>query len=68
MKTIRGPEKVDVIYRRIDDAFMDPLEFRPGSALGVPGIFAAYKKGNVTLANAPRTGVADDKAVYTYMP
>mgnify|MGYP000229530716 CR=1 FL=1 len=68
MKTIRGPEKVDVIYRRIDDAFMDPLEFRADSALGVPGIFAAYKKGNVTLANAPGTGVADDKAVYTYMP
>lgn len=68
MKTIRGPEKVDVIYRRIDDAFIDPLEFRPDSTLGVPGLFAAYKKGNVTLANAPGTGVADDKAVYTYMP
>ena len=68
MKTIRGPEKVDVIYRRIDDAFLDPLEFRPDSALGVPGLFSAYKKGNVTLANAPGTGVADDKAVYTYMP
>ncbi|QCX00158.1 circularly permuted type 2 ATP-grasp protein [Aggregatimonas sangjinii] len=68
MKTIRGPKKVDVIYRRIDDAFIDPLEFRPDSSLGVPGLFAAYKKGNVTLANAPGTGVADDKAVYTYMP
>ncbi|MBQ4915531.1 circularly permuted type 2 ATP-grasp protein [Maribacter sp. MMG018] len=68
MKTIKGPEKVDVIYRRIDDIFLDPLEFRPDSALGVPGLFAAYKKGNVTLANAPGTGVADDKAVYTYMP
>ena len=68
MKTIRGPQKVDVIYRRIDDGFIDPLEFRPDSALGVPGLFAAYKKGNVTLANAPGTGVADDKAVYTYMP
>ncbi len=68
MKTIKGPEKVDVIYRRIDDQFIDPLEFRPDSALGVPGLFAAYKKGNVTLANAPGTGVADDKAVYTYMP
>ncbi|WP_149275577.1 circularly permuted type 2 ATP-grasp protein [Pareuzebyella sediminis] len=68
MKTIRGPEKVDVIYRRIDDAFIDPLEFRADSALGVPGLFSAYKKGNVTLANAPGTGVADDKAVYTYMP
>ncbi len=68
MKTIRGPQKVDVIYRRIDDLFIDPLEFRPDSALGVPGLFAAYKKGNVCLANAPGTGVADDKAVYTYMP
>lgn len=68
MKTIRGPQKVDVIYRRIDDLFIDPLEFRADSALGVPGLFAAYKKGNVCLANAPGTGVADDKAVYTYMP
>lgn len=68
MKTIRGPEKVDVIYRRIDDLFIDPFEFRPDSALGVPGLFSAYKKGNVCLANAPGTGVADDKAVYTYMP
>ena len=68
MKTISGPEKVDVIYRRIDDLFIDPIEFRPDSALGVPGLFAAYKKGNVCLANAPGTGVADDKAVYTYMP
>ena len=68
MKTIRGPEKVDVIYRRIDDLFIDPLEFKPESALGVPGLFAAYKKGNVCLVNAPGTGVADDKAVYTYMP
>ncbi|NER11153.1 Uncharacterized conserved protein, circularly permuted ATPgrasp superfamily [Muriicola jejuensis] len=68
MRTIKGPEKVDIIYRRIDDQFMDPLEFRADSALGVPGLFTAYKKGNVTLANAPGTGVADDKAVYTYMP
>jgi uncharacterized circularly permuted ATP-grasp superfamily protein len=68
MKTITGPERVDVIYRRIDDTFIDPLEFRPDSALGVPGLFAAYKKGNVSLVNAPGTGVADDKAVYTYMP
>ena len=68
MRTIRGPEKVDIIYRRIDDQFLDPLEFRADSALGVPGLFSAYKKGNVTLANAPGTGVADDKAVYTYMP
>ncbi|MBM1107397.1 circularly permuted type 2 ATP-grasp protein [Aurantibacter crassamenti] len=68
MKTIKGPIKVDIIYRRIDDQFIDPLEFKPDSTLGVPGLFAAYKKGNVTLANAPGTGVADDKAVYTYMP
>ncbi|MDC6351656.1 circularly permuted type 2 ATP-grasp protein [Zeaxanthinibacter sp. PT1] len=68
MKTISGPQKVDVIYRRVDDLFMDPLEFRADSTLGVPGIFAAYRKGNVCLANAPGTGVADDKAVYTYMP
>ncbi|WP_435625527.1 circularly permuted type 2 ATP-grasp protein [Flagellimonas sp.] len=68
MKTINGPEKVDVIYRRIDDAFLDPLEFRQDSTLGVPGLFSAYQKGNVCLANAPGTGVADDKAVYTYMP
>ncbi len=68
MKTIKGPLKVDIIYRRIDDLFIDPLEFRPDSTLGVPGLFAAYQKGNVTIANAPGTGVADDKAVYTYMP
>lgn len=68
MRTIKGPVKVDIIYRRIDDQFLDPLEFRSDSALGVPGLFSAYKKGNVTLANAPGTGVADDKAVYTYMP
>ncbi len=68
MQTIKGPERVDVIYRRIDDAFLDPLEFRPDSALGVPGLFSAYKQGNVCLVNAPGTGFADDKAVYTYMP
>jgi uncharacterized circularly permuted ATP-grasp superfamily protein len=68
MKTISGPERVDIIYRRVDDLFIDPLEFRADSALGVPGLFAAYRKGNVCLANAPGTGVADDKAVYTYMP
>jgi uncharacterized circularly permuted ATP-grasp superfamily protein len=68
MKRITGPEKVDVIYRRIDDAFLDPFEFLPNSTLGVPGLFAAYKKGNVCLVNAPGTGVADDKAIYTYMP
>ncbi|GAB5550494.1 MAG: circularly permuted type 2 ATP-grasp protein [Saprospiraceae bacterium] len=68
MKTIRGPVKVDVIYRRVDDDFIDPEVFRKDSLLGVPGIMRAYQKGNVTLANAPGTGFADDKAVYTYLP
>ncbi|MCB0373012.1 MAG: circularly permuted type 2 ATP-grasp protein, partial [Muricauda sp.] len=68
MKTTQGPVRVDVVYRRVDDLYIDPMEFNPDSALGVPGIFAAYRKGNVTLANAPGTGVADDKAIYTYVP
>ncbi|MGA0543641.1 circularly permuted type 2 ATP-grasp protein [Brevundimonas sp. VNH65] len=68
MRTTEGPQRVDVIYRRIDDEFLDPLTFRPDSAVGVPGIMAAYAAGNVTLSNAVGTGVADDKAVYTYMP
>jgi uncharacterized circularly permuted ATP-grasp superfamily protein len=68
MKTIHGPIKVDVIYRRVDDEFIDPLVFRKDSMLGVPGLMSAYRAGNVTLANAPGTGVADDKAVYNYVP
>ena len=68
MRTTEGPKRVDVIYRRIDDEFLDPLMFRPDSALGVPGLMSAYRAGNVTLANAVGTGVADDKAVYSYMP
>ena len=68
MRTTTGPERVDVIYRRIDDDFLDPLTFRPDSMLGVPGLFDAYRTGNVTLVNAPGTGIADDKAVYTYVP
>lgn len=68
MNTVYGPERVDVIYRRIDDAFLDPMVFKPDSALGIPGLMAAYRKGNVTIVNAPGTGVADDKAVYAYMP
>ena len=68
MRTTQGPKRVDVIYRRIDDDFLDPLAFRPDSALGVPGIMSAYLAGNVTLANAVGTGIADDKAIYTYMP
>ena len=68
MRTTRGPKRVDVIYRRIDDDFLDPLAFRSDSALGVPGLMSAYQAGNVTLANAVGTGIADDKAVYSYMP
>ncbi|TDR88979.1 circularly permuted type 2 ATP-grasp protein [Enterovirga rhinocerotis] len=68
MRTTQGPTQVDVIYRRIDDDFIDPLAFRPDSVLGVPGLINAYKAGNVTLANAIGTGISDDKAVYTYMP
>jgi len=68
MKTIHGPKRVDVIYRRVDDEFIDPLCFRKDSMLGVPGLMNAYRAGNVTLANAPGTGVADDKAVYHYVP
>jgi len=68
MRTTRGPQRVDVIYRRIDDDFLDPLAFRADSVLGVPGLFAAYRAGNVTLANAIGTGVADDKSIYTFVP
>lgn len=67
MQTTKGLQPVDVLYRRIDDQFMDPLTFRKDSMLGVPGLFQAYKKGNVAIANAPGTGVADDKAVYAYI-
>lgn len=68
MRTTEGPRRVDVLYRRIDDDFLDPLTFRPDSALGVAGLMGAYHAGNVTLANAVGAGVADDKAMYTYMP
>lgn len=68
MRTTEGPKRVDVIYRRLDDDFLDPLVFRPDSVLGVPGLMSAYHAGNVTLTNAVGTGVADDKAVYSYMP
>ena len=68
MRTTRGLRRVDVIYRRIDDDFLDPLVFRPDSLLGVPGLMHAYKLGHVALANAPGTGVADDKSVYAYVP
>ncbi len=68
MRTTRGPQGVDVIYRRIDDDFIDPLVFRPDSLLGVPGLFDAYRAGGVTLCSAPGSGVADDKAIYVYVP
>jgi uncharacterized circularly permuted ATP-grasp superfamily protein len=68
MRTTSGFERVDVIYRRIDDDFLDPEAFRPDSALGVPGLMEVYKSGNVALANAPGSGVADDKVVYAYVP
>ncbi|MDH3436530.1 MAG: circularly permuted type 2 ATP-grasp protein, partial [Betaproteobacteria bacterium] len=68
LRTTRGPQRVDVIYRRIDDDFLDPLAFRPDSVLGVAGLFAAYRAGNVTLANAIGTGLADDKSTYIYVP
>lgn len=68
MQSTKGLKPVDVIYRRIDDTFLDPLAFNPNSMLGVPGLYEAYRAGNVALANAPGTGVADDKAVYAYIP
>jgi uncharacterized circularly permuted ATP-grasp superfamily protein len=68
MKTTSGLQQVDVIYRRVDDEFLDPLMFNPGSMLGVAGIMSAYRKGNVAIVNAVGNGVADDKAVYTFVP
>lgn len=68
MRTTKGPQRVDVIYRRIDDDFLDPAVFRSDSVLGVPGLFEAYRAGHVTLANAVGTGVADDKSIYPYVP
>lgn len=68
MKTTQGMKQVDVIYRRIDDAFIDPLTFRRDSVLGVPGLFDVYRAGRLTIVNAPGAGIADDKSIYTYMP
>lgn len=68
VRTIAGRVRVDVIYRRIDDDYLDPLAFRPDSLLGVPGLIAAYRAGNVAILNAPGNGIADDKAIYSYMP
>ncbi|MBC7131773.1 MAG: circularly permuted type 2 ATP-grasp protein [Roseovarius sp.] len=68
MRTTRGYKPIDVLYRRVDDDFLDPLNFNPESALGVPGIMDVYRAGGITIANAPGTGIADDKAIYSYMP
>ncbi|MFV0383435.1 circularly permuted type 2 ATP-grasp protein, partial [Paracoccus sp. (in: a-proteobacteria)] len=68
MRTTQGPKRVDVIYRRIDDPFLDPLCFRPDSMLGVPGLMDVYRSGGVTICSAPGAGVADDKAIYTFVP
>lgn len=68
MRTTRGYQPIDVLYRRIDDDYLDPMTFRPDSQLGVPGIMDIYRAGNVTIANAPGTGIADDKAIYSYIP
>ncbi len=68
MRTTEGPKKVDVIYRRVDDAYLDPLCFRPESMLGVPGLMNVYRSGGVSIASAPGAGVADDKAIYTFVP
>jgi uncharacterized circularly permuted ATP-grasp superfamily protein len=68
MRTTQGETAIDVLYRRVDDDYLDPLSFRPDSMLGVPGIMDVYRAGGITLANAPGTGIADDKAIYSYMP
>ncbi len=68
MRTTRGYQPIDVLYRRVDDDFLDPLNFRPDSMLGIPGIMDVYRSGGITIANAPGTGIADDKAIYSYMP
>jgi uncharacterized circularly permuted ATP-grasp superfamily protein len=68
MRTTEGYKVIDVLYRRVDDEYLDPLNFKPESMLGVPGIMDVYRAGNITIANAPGTGIADDKAIYSYMP
>jgi uncharacterized circularly permuted ATP-grasp superfamily protein len=68
MRTTEGYKAIDVLYRRVDDAYLDPLTFNPDSVLGVAGIMDVYRAGNITIANAPGTGIADDKAIYSYMP
>ena len=68
MRTTRGYAPIDVVYRRVDDEYLDPLTFNTESMLGVPGIMDVYRSGGITIANAPGTGIADDKAIYSYMP
>ena len=68
MRTTKGYQPIDVLYRRVDDEFLDPMNFNPESVLGVPGILDVYRAGGITIANAPGTGIADDKAIYSYMP
>ena len=68
MRTTQGYKAIDVLYRRVDDDYLDPLNFNPDSSLGVPGIMDVYRAGGITIANAPGTGIADDKAIYSYMP
>jgi uncharacterized circularly permuted ATP-grasp superfamily protein len=68
MRTTQGYQSIDVLYRRVDDAWLDPLTFKPESTLGVAGIMDVYRAGNITIANAPGTGISDDKAIYSYMP
>ncbi len=68
MRTTRGYRPIDILYRRVDDDYLDPLSFRPDSVLGVPGIMDVYRSGGITIANAPGTGISDDKAIYSYMP
>ncbi len=68
MRTTQGYQPIDVLYRRVDDEYLDPLNFNPDSALGVPGIMDVYRAGGITIANAPGTGISDDKAIYSYMP
>jgi uncharacterized circularly permuted ATP-grasp superfamily protein len=68
MRTTQGYTPIDVLYRRVDDDYLDPLNFNPKSMLGVPGVMDVYRAGGITIANAPGTGIADDKALYSYMP
>src|SRR3546814_11044397 len=68
MRTTQGYRPIDVLYRRVDDDYLDPLNFRPDSLLGVPGIWDVYRAGGIPIANAPGTGIAADKALYSYMP